>query len=78
MLLASCDGHQVFEFTLYNKKVRSLVKENQSHSFFDDHWADVQKQDVKAKDETEARHKIEHRFPSHDGFVIETFVLTSI
>jgi hypothetical protein len=78
MLLASCDGHQVFEFTLYNKEVRSLVKENLSHCFFDDHWADLQKQGVQAKDETEARRKIENRFPSYDGFVVETLILTSI
>ncbi|MCG8653201.1 MAG: hypothetical protein MI861_25395 [Pirellulales bacterium] len=57
---------------LYNKVVRALVKENQSHSFFDDHWADIHTQDVVATSEDEARTKIAKRFPPEDGFVIET------
>ena len=78
MLHASCNGHQVFEVSVYNKEVRSLVKENQSHSYFDDYWADIQKQDVEAKDETEARQKIEHRFPTNDGFVVESINPTTV
>ncbi len=72
MLQAPCNGHKVFEVAIYNKNVRSLVKENQSHSFFDDQWADVHLQDILAKDESEARKIIEIRFPKTDGFVVES------
>ena len=51
--------------------MRALVKENQSHSLFDDHWADVHLQNVEARDEDEARHTVGERYPSEDGFVIE-------
>jgi len=62
---------QVFLVKFYNKIVRALVKENQSHSFFEDHWADIHTQDVIATSEAEARSKIAKRFPPEDGFVIE-------
>ncbi len=71
-------GQQVFEVSIYNKQVRSLVKENQSHHFFDDQWADVQIRDVVAQDEVEARKLIAERFPPGDGFVIEEVTQTEI
>ena len=43
------NGDQVFEVSIYNKDVRSLVKDNQSHAFFDDQWADEKVQDVVAE-----------------------------
>ena len=63
-------GSTVYEVAIYNKDVRALVKENQSHSFYEDHWADEQHQDVAARDELEAREIIEKRFPPSQGFVI--------
>lgn len=48
-----------------------MVKENLSHSYFDDYWADVQVRDVVARDEDEARFLIAERFPPEDGFVIQ-------
>ena len=78
MLHKPCDGEQVYEVSLYNKDVRSLVKENQSHDFFEDHWADSQKHDVVACDETEARRMVAERFKPDDGFVIEGVILTAI
>jgi len=72
MLQAPTKGHKVFEIAVYNQDVRSLVKENQSHCFFDDHWADTRLQDILAKNEKEARQLIEDRFPSDDGFVVES------
>ena len=68
---------QVYLVKFYNKVVRALVKENQSHSFFEDHWADLHTQDVVAADEAEARTKIAKRFPPEDGFVIETVLLAA-
>lgn len=60
----------IFLFTIYNKDVRALVKENKSHSFFEDHWADDRVQDVEARDEAEALSFIRDRFPPEDGFII--------
>jgi len=62
--------HQVYLVNFYNKVVRALVKDNQSHTFFEDHWADVHTQDVDANSEDEARAKLAKRFPPEDGFVI--------
>lgn len=61
---------RVFEVSIYNKEVRSLVKENQSHAFFDDQWADEQIRDVLAETADEARQVAKKRFPPDDGFVI--------
>lgn len=78
MLQQPTNGQQVFEVSFYNKEVRSLVKQNQSHLFFDDQWADNQVHDVVALDENHARKLISERFPPDDGFIIEDIVLTKI
>lgn len=64
-------GYRVFEVAIYNKDVRALVKQNESHTYFDDDWADVQVRDVVARDEGEARSLIAERFPPDDGFVVQ-------
>lgn len=64
------NGDKVFEVSIYNREVRSLVKENQSHAFFDDHWADEQLRDVLAETEDQARKVVNERFPPDEGFVI--------
>jgi hypothetical protein len=61
----------MFEVVVYNRNVRALVKDNMSHRYYDDHWADSHVQDVEADDEAEARAKMAHRFPPEEGFVIE-------
>ena len=78
MLYKPCQGEQVYEISLYNRVVRSLVKENQSHELYNDHWADSQKHDVVARDETEALRMISERFDTDDGFVIEEVHLTKL
>ncbi len=78
MLQQPTNGQQVFEVSFYNKEVRFLVKENQSHLFFDDQWADKLVHDVVALDESLARTLISERFPPDDGFIIEDVVLTEI
>ena len=62
---------QVYLVTIYNKVVREMVKDNTSHAFYSDLWADAHVQDVSAATEEEARHKMALRFPEKDGFVIE-------
>ena len=78
MLQDPMDGERVFEVSIYNKLVRSLVKKNQSHDVFDYQWADLRIQNLIAPDENEARRMICGRFPESDGFVIETVKVTSI
>ncbi len=78
MLRQPKNGHQLFEVAIYNKEVRSLVKENQSHRYFDDQWADTQLRDIVAKDEGEARELIAKRFPPDDGFVVEDVHITIV
>ena len=62
----------VYLVTVYNKVVRAMVKDNRSHSFYSDLWADAHTQDVSAANEEEARDKMAQRFPEKDGFVIES------
>lgn len=71
MIHPPANGHRVFEFSVYNQAVRELVKANKSHSFFDDHWADIHLHDVVARDEMEAKELILERFPPSDGFVVQ-------
>ncbi len=78
MLQAPTKGQYVYEVSIYNKEVRSLVKQNQSHIFFDDQWADKHVHDVVARDEDHARLLIVARFPPDDGFVIEGVTQTTI
>jgi len=78
MLQVPTAGTQIFEVSIYNKEVRSLVKENRSHLFYDDQWADVRVHDVLAEDEDQARALTVERFPPDDGFVIDTIVPTSM
>jgi hypothetical protein len=73
----SIAGQRVFEVSIYNKEVRSQVRENQSHLYFDDQWADVRVRDVVARDEAEARRLIAEHFPPDDGFVITAVILTA-
>lgn len=71
MFQESTSGRKIFLVAIYNKEVRAMVKENRSHTYFDDFWADIQNHDVCAKNETEARDLLAKRFPPDDGFVIE-------
>lgn len=66
---------QFYLVTFYNKVVRALVKENQTHPTYEDHWGFAHTQDVAATSEDEARDKLFQRFPSKEGFVIENVVL---
>jgi hypothetical protein len=76
MLQLPTNGQHVFEVSIYNKNVRSLVKENQSHKTYDDQWADNRIHDVVALDEDHALRLISERFPPDDGFVVNGVVQT--
>ena len=78
MLQKPKNGQHLYEVAIYNKDVRAMVKKNQSHCYFDDHWADIQIYDIMAHDESEARELITKRFPPDDGFVIEDVHIMSL
>lgn len=78
MFQRPCNGSKLFEAAIYNKNVRALVKENRSHAFFEDHWADVHREDLLAQDESEARAKFCERYRPEDGFVIADLYPRSI
>ncbi len=61
-----------FEVALHNEEVRRRVKEDEKHREFTDDWADVHYIEVNAGNEQEARQKIETKYPSSKGFVIQT------
>ena len=63
-----------FEVALHNEEVRRCVKEDERHREFNDDWADIHYIEVNAEDEQEARRKIESRYPSSKGFVIQIVV----
>ncbi len=59
-----------FEVALYNSEVRKLVREGERHKDLKDDWADTHYVVVNAVDETDARAKIEARYPKERGFVV--------
>ena len=61
-----------YEVVLHNEEVRRRVKVDERHREFTDDWADIHYIEVNAGDEQEARRKIETRYPSSKGFVIQT------
>ena len=64
------NGDQVFEVSIYNKDVRSLVKDNQATRSLMTRWADEKVQDVVAETADHARKVVKERFPPDEGFVI--------
>lgn len=67
-------GCSTYGVSLYNAEVRSLLKENRSHSYFDDDWANEHCQRVTAHDADEARTLALRRYRPEDGFVITEVV----
>ncbi len=61
-----------FEVTVYNEQVREKIKEGEHHHRFTDDWADFHYIEVDADDESKARVKAEDRYPSEQGFVIDS------
>lgn len=61
---------QNFEVTLYNKAVRRLTEEGESHPQFDDGWGDQRFIQIEADSPEDARRKVFGRYPERKGFVI--------
>ncbi len=61
-----------FEVIVYNKEVREKVKEGERHRQFTDDWADLHYIEIDASNETNAKERAETRYPSEQGFVIES------
>lgn len=65
-------GRQAFQVVIYNKDVRAMVKDNQPHFYYGDHWADGIVQAIVARDEGEARRLLAERYPPEAGFVVQS------
>jgi hypothetical protein len=63
-------GSHPFEVIIYNRQVRALLKENETHPDFGDRWADQMRQMVEAVDADEAKALAARRYPPEAGFVI--------
>lgn len=59
----------IYEFSLYNSEVRALVQIGDSHSHYDDAWAEQRYIQVKAQNVEVAREQILRRYPRAKGFV---------
>jgi hypothetical protein len=73
--LASGGPVKKFEVGIYNKVVRELVAKGERHRDLNDSWADMHYLEITARDEGDARTKIEARHPSEKGFVITSISL---
>jgi len=63
-----------YEITIYNAKVREKVEAGERHPRFGDDWADFRYLDIRAESESEARARVEARYPPQDGFVIDNVI----
>jgi len=75
MFAVATGNQKTFEVGIYNKEVRSAVKENISHIDFGDEWADVHYQNVVADTEAEALAMITDRYPEEKGFVVASMTI---
>ncbi|MEG3617826.1 hypothetical protein V5T82_05105 [Magnetovibrio sp. PR-2] len=64
-----------FEVVLYNEAVRARVREGLHHRQLSDDWGDSHYVEIKAADETRALAKVEERYPSDHGYVVEGITL---
>lgn len=61
-----------FEVAVFNKDVRTKVREGDKHRDLDDEWADTHYITVSAPDEETARESARRRYPPDRGYVIES------
>lgn len=61
-----------FEVALFNQEVRRRINEGGRHKDLSDDWADIHYIEIEARDEANARVKIEARYPEAQGYVIES------
>jgi hypothetical protein len=60
-----------YEVAIYNAEVRRLMAEGGRHRQLSDDWADIHYIEIQAQDKEDAKAKIELRYPSEKGFVVE-------
>lgn len=59
----------IYEFSLYNSEVRSLIQTGESHKQLDDGWAEQRYVQIRAQDEDIAKIELSRRYPEKRGFV---------
>lgn len=60
-----------FEVALHNAEVRRLVYEGRHHRDYADDWSSTHYIEVNARSALDARVKVQARYPTDRGFVIE-------
>ncbi len=65
-----------YEIGVYNKDVRDLVNDAQSHRELSDDWANIHFIEIKARDQSHALTKMRARYPENRGFVISEILET--
>ena len=63
-----------YEITIFNKQVRDKVEDGEHHEQYTDDWADFRYVDIRAENEDQARARIKYRYPSKNGFVIDSVI----
>ncbi len=63
-----------YEATVYNREVRQKVEDGGHHDHFTDDWADFRYIEIRAENESQARSRLNDRYPSDQGFVIDSVV----
>ena len=61
-----------FEVAISNEEVREKVRSGSRHRDLNDDWAEIHYIEVKAKDESDASHRILRKYPKNQGYVIES------
>ena len=60
-----------FEIGVYNKEVRKLTRVGDHHKDLDDSWENIHYIEITSNDEQQARAKVQSKYPSTHGYVIE-------
>jgi len=61
-----------FEVAIYNQEVCDELAKGESHSLFDDEWAELHFIEVSAENEEGARAQLQNRYPTDKGFIIDS------
>ena len=62
---------QRYEVAIYNQSVRDCMDRGETHRQLSDDWSEIRYIELAASSLEDLRDKIEQRFPSRRGFVIE-------
>ena len=65
---------QRYEVAIYNQSVRDCMERGERHRQLSDDWSEIRYIELQANSLEDLHDKIEQRFPTRRGFVIENLV----